>query len=111
MWALGICSLLCGIAAPKPLHGTHAHMLTSMYSFFKKILFIYFEREGKGGRKRKRNIDPLPLVHTPTWDQTCNQAWALPDQESNQRPFTLQDDAQPPEPHWSGHLCGFLYIY
>ena len=31
-----------------------------------------------------------------------------PDQESNWRPSTLQNDAQSTEPHWSGRETGFL---
>ena len=44
----------------------------SPYSFFKKILFMYFQRKGKGGRKPgretstlKRYIDWLPLACPP----------------------------------------------
>ena len=33
-------------------------------------------------------------------DQTCNPGMC-PNRESNQGPFTLQDDTQPTEPHWS----------
>ena len=65
------------------------------------IFKIYFGR-GKGREKeRERITDRLPLVHAPTGDQTCNPglraSWEL-----NWRPFALQDDAQPTEPHRSG---------
>ena len=55
----------------------------------------------------ERNIDRLP----PTCPQpgTCNPGMC-PDQESNQQPLALQDNAQPTLPHWSG-LCLFLKIY
>ena len=49
------------------------------------------ERE-EGGEEGERNIDWLPLVGTPTDDQTCNPgmcpAWDL-----NLQPFVLQVDS------------------
>ena len=41
------------------------------------ILFLFFKRGVKGGRKRERNIDArnmnqLPLVHALTGDRTCS---------------------------------------
>ena len=79
-------------------------------SFLKKILFIYFYREGKGRRKRGRetlmwekHIDWLPLTHR-TRDQTCNPGMC-PDKESNQWLFGLWDNAQPTEPLQSGHIA------
>ena len=60
-----------------------------------KVLFIYFQREGKGGRKRetsktKRNMDWLPGV--------------CPDQESNKQPSGSYAGAgaQSTEPHQPG---------
>ena len=50
---------------------------------------------------KERNMDWLPREQTPPGDRTCNPGMC-PDWESNQRPFTLQDGAQPREPHWSG---------
>ena len=58
-------------------------LLTSSVTFFKKILFIYFQREGKAGRKRRetlmceRNINQFPLARPQmgTWPTT--QACAL----------------------------------
>ena len=65
------------------------------------------EREGEeGGREREkerekqlceketsiRYLDGLPLVHTPTRDQT-HSLGMCPDWESNLQPFGLQDDA------------------
>ena len=48
----------------------------------------------------ERNIDQSPLTHSPTGD------WLyfgyVPQQGMNQQTFSLQDDAQPTEPHWSG---------
>ena len=59
-------------------------------------IYIYLILERKGGRKREketlsweRNIDQLPLLWSPTRDQTSNPGMC-PDQELNWRPFTLQ---------------------
>ena len=75
------------------------------------FFFYWFQREGKwrrkGGRETsmwERNINQLPLTHTPTGDQTHNPSLCL-DQESNLQPFGLWDSTQPTEPHQSGlHL-------
>ena len=69
--------------------------------------YLLLER-GEGRKKeRERYIDvrkkhwSLLLTHTLTGDQICNLSMC-PDQESNWRPFSLQGDAQPTEPHRSG---------
>ena len=41
----------------------------------------------------ERNIDRLPLAHAPTGDWPCNPGMC-PEQELNQQPFALQNDAQ-----------------
>ena len=86
----------------------------SFFPFLKRFFKIYFEREGKEGRKRgretsmcERNIDWLPLLCAPIGDQTHNLSMCR-DWESNQWPFSLWDDAQPTESHQSGLL---LYFY
>ena len=43
------------------------------------------------------NIDWLPLAHPPA-DDLAHNPGMCPDQESNQQPFGLQDDAQTTEP-------------
>ena len=78
--------------------------------------FFFFE-EKKGGRKegakhrceRETSIGCLSHI-TPTGDWTCNLGMC-PDQESNWRPFTLQDDIQPTELHWSGPNMNFYFIF
>ena len=94
------------------------------------IIYLFLEREGEreGDKLRwERNIDWLPLVHSPNGDRTHNSG-ICSDQESNRWPFTLQDNVQPMEPYWSGLLAptfdivshttwylpviiGHLYIY
>ena len=58
----------------------------------------------------ERNSDHLPLVCAPTRDGSCNPGMC-PDWELDQRPFDLQDDAQPTEPYQprllSSSLNGF----
>ena len=56
----------------------------------------------------EKNINWLPLAHTPTRDWTGNPNMC-PDWELNQWPFGLQDDGQPTETHWP-HLEFFVLI-
>ena len=75
----------------------HQPTTQSHFFFLKKTLFL--ERE-KGGRKRGREtliscLSYMPLAGT-------DNLGLYPDQESNQHPFTLQNNAQPTEPHRSG---------
>ena len=73
------------------------------------MLFIYFYREVRREKKKERNIDCLPLVCAWSSNQT-NNTGLCHGQESNQQPFSLWDDAQPPEPQGSG-LDSFNYIF
>ena len=59
--------------------------------FFKIYLFIFRERGREGEREREKD----------TWIPHTHNPGMCPDQESNQQPFALQDDAQPTEPHRS----------
>ena len=84
----------------------HLSWFTTALLIF-KILFIYFERDEKGERKRERetwmyekNFNQLLLAHTPTGDWPTPRH--VPDQGLDQRPFASQDGAQPAEPHQSG---------
>ena len=68
------------------------------------MLFIYFQREGKGGRKRGRE--------TPMWEKNINWLgdWTYnpgmcPDWELNWQPFALRGYTQPTQPHQSGPCC------
>ena len=93
-----------------PVTGPFFYVL--FYGFFN--FYIWFEREGKGWRKRgreistwERNIDWLPSIWAPTEDRTCN--WGMcPDQELNQQPFNLWNDTQATEPHQPGFVLCFL---
>ena len=68
------------------------------------ILFIYFQREGKGGRKRGRETlicETLIscLLHALNQEPGLqNRHVLLP----GRQPFALLDGAQPTEPSWSG---------
>ena len=57
----------------------------------------------------ERISDLLPLAHAPT-GTACNPGMC-PDWELNWRPYALQDDTQPTEPHWSGQSFTFLLIF
>ena len=59
--------------------------------FFLDYLFIFRERGGEGEREGEKHL-----------------SGTHPDQGSNQRTFTLRDNVQPTEPHWSG--CLFILI-
>ena len=48
-----------------------------LMEFFKFILFTYFQRQGKGRRKRERNISGLPLTHLQLGTWTATQPCAL----------------------------------
>ena len=71
-------------------------------SFFFKTLFIYFQIEGKGGRKKERIINVrLPLTHPLLGIWPATQACAL-HWESNWPPFGSQSHAQSTESHQPG---------
>ncbi|KAF6104435.1 hypothetical protein HJG60_011365 [Phyllostomus discolor] len=82
-----------------------------------KILFIYFQREGEGGKKRRketsmceRNFDGLPLAcpHLGAWPAT--QACALTgNRTSNRQPFCSQASTQSTGPHQSGQMLLFKH--
>ena len=69
--------------------------------FFFKILFIYLQREGKGGRKRNINVQCQLLLTPPPGDLAINPHMC-PDWELNQRHFGSPAGAQCTEPHQSG---------
>ena len=74
-------------------------MLTGV---FLKILFIYFFREGKGGRKRGRETSMWGcLLCAPTGDLARNPGMC-PDWEFNQWLFGSQAGAQSTQPHQPG---------
>ena len=72
-------------------------------------LFIYLSSEGRGGRKRgretsmyERNSYQLPCECPQPGTWLAHNPGMCPDQESNQWPFSLQDDAPPTEPWHPG---------
>ena len=69
---------------------------------FLKILFIYFQTERKGGRKRGRKHQcVVTSCASTTGDLACNLGMC-PDWESNWRPFGVQASTQSTEPHQPG---------
>ena len=82
--------------------------LISFPSFFKYFIFFYFQREGKGRRKRGRETSMCGCSHMPpTRDQARNPGMC-PDWESNRRPLVLQACTQSTELHQPGPFLCFL---
>ena len=80
------------------------------FFFCFKILFIYFQREGKGGRKRGRETSMCGCLSCiPYWNLVCKPG-TCPDWESNQQPFGLQAHAQSTEFTSQGHVLKTQYI-
>ena len=74
-----------------------------MYVYFLKyFIYLFLEREEGREKERERNVNQLPFICTLDHRGLNRQPRLVPGPESNQRPFTLQDDAQPTEPHQSG---------
>ena len=77
-------------------------------AIFKDYLFIFREKVREEGREGKHPCERETAITCLTdWDPTHSPGMCL-DRESNWRPFTLQEDAQPTEPHWSGLFIRFL---
>ena len=75
-------------------------------------LFIYFQREGKGGRRKGREtlMEETSIPYVPRLgDPTCNPGMR-PDGESKQQAYTLQKEVQPTEPHHSGLALFFIQV-
>ena len=66
-------------------------------------MFINFFRERGEGREKEWERETLTgcLSYVPP-SGTKPSLVTCPEQESNQQPFALWDDAQPTEPHLSG---------
>ena len=75
-----------------------------------KILFIYFQTEGKRGRKRGRRTPVCGcLLHAPHAGDLAQNPGMCPDWELNRQPFGLQASAQSTEPHQPGLFIYFFY--
>ena len=93
---------------PWEFQGVGIYNLSAGRGIFKRFhLFICRERgregerEGKKHLMWKRNIYWLPLT-CPNWRPSLQPPGMCSDRESNQWPFSLQNDAQPTEPHQAG---------
>ena len=82
--------------------------LNSMASqFFKRILFIYFQREEKGGRETSMARDTwighlLVASRMPPTGDLAHNPGMCPDWESNQQPFGSQTGTQSTKPQQPG---------
>ena len=75
------------------------------------ILFIYFQREGKGGRKKGKETLIGCFSYMPEKELSLQPRHICLDWESNRWPFTLQNDAQPTDPRRSGRYSFTMYIW
>ena len=65
-------------------------------------VFIHFEREVKGRRKRGRETLMCGCPSSPPIGDLASNPGTCPDWESNQRSFSLQAGTQSTEPHQPG---------
>ena len=84
--------------------------------FLKNILFIYFKEKGRKGEREgekhrcARETSISCLLHASQLGASPNPG-TCPDWESNQRPFSLWDDAQPTEPLQSAPTSSAFSIF
>ena len=75
--------------------------------FFFKDFYLFLERGEEREKERERNISvrekhqSVASCMCLTEDRSCNPGMR-PEGKSNRLPFSLQNDVQPTEPHWSG---------
>ena len=74
-----------------------AHIFGNLRDFF----FPLRERGRKGERDGEKHQSIGCLLQAPN-QRPAQNSGLCPDQDSNQWPFTLWDEAQPTEPCWSG---------
>ena len=82
-------------------------------TFKKNFIYLFLERGEGREKERERSINvgeihQLVAFHMPPTGNLAHNPGMCPDQELNQRPFILWDDAQLAEPHWSGRKHFFL---
>ena len=77
---------------------------------FLKILLIYFQTEGKGGRKKGQKHQCVVASHVPPiGDLACNPGMCS-DWEQNQQPVGSQASTQSTDPHQPGLILYFKYL-
>ena len=82
---------------------TYIYTHTFIHAHLKNILFIFTEKgkeEERGGEKHQCVV----VSHMPPTGDLARNPGRCPDWESNRRPFGLQDNAPPTEPHQPGRL-------
>ena len=75
----------------------------NLFIDFFKILFLYFQREGEGGRGEGEKQCVVVSHILPSRDLACNPGMC-PDWEPNQQPPGSQAGTQFTEPHQPGHV-------
>ena len=103
--------LLLGVI---PING---RITLSQYKLFKKYfiyLFIFRERGREEERQREKHHcekhwSAASCTHSNRQERNCSLR-VCPNQELDQQPLAFQDDAQPTEPHWSGHNINFFKV-
>ena len=98
-------------SSTKFLRSVLSFCLLAQLFFLKKILFIYFQRQGKGGeREGEKHQCMVASPASPTGDLACNPGMC-PNWESNRQPFGSQAGTQSTELHQLGQLSYFLKIH
>ena len=83
--------------------------LRNMVQYHENLFFKdFFLERGEGGRKRGRETSVGCLSPHPQSEDLARNPGMFPDWERNRRPFGLQDDTQPTEPHQSGYRIYYL---
>ena len=75
------------------------------FSFFFKILFIYFRQRGREGEREGEKHQCVVASSMPLIGDLAHNPGVCPDWESNWRPFGLQAGPPSTEPHQPGQKC------
>ena len=102
-------------ASPPPPTATFDPASAEVSFLLLLLDFIYFQKEGKGGRKRgretlmcERYINQLPLTRPQLGTWPATQAFALTGSQTSDLSLGPQASAQCTEPHQPGQELSFL---